>query len=129
MNINNGGALRSIDSQKRAHQQSFHNTKNQRKTWMDGGVSVAAERGLIKNWSRTSGLAYNSKMKTLNNKMSLQIMNKYRSWNIGDHLTMRRNSSMPKDIGSLVSPNPSPCSSTHIPNLGRSTTERNIFEW
>jgi hypothetical protein len=75
----NGGALSSIAHQKKVQQLKYNETVKARKIRQEGDLSIAASRGLLKMVTNTNMLGYNSKMKLLNDKLSTQIMNKYKT--------------------------------------------------
>ncbi len=72
-------ALQSIEYQKKVQQLKFNETKKGRKGVNEGQLSIAADRGLIRMHSKTNSLGYNSKMKILNDRLSSQIMDKYKT--------------------------------------------------
>lgn len=61
------------------HQRLFNETVKGRKVRQPEEISVAADRGLIKMLGNGNSIGYNSKWKVINDKISLQIMNKYKT--------------------------------------------------
>lgn len=74
-----GSALRTIEHQKKMQKKMFNETLKGRKTIYASENSIAADRGLIMVMSKSNSMGYNSKMKLVNEKMSIQVMNKYKN--------------------------------------------------
>lgn len=72
-------ALQSIEYQKKVRKLKFNETLENRKRATEGQLSIAADRGLIKVLTNSSSIGYNSKMKIINDRLSNQIIDKYKT--------------------------------------------------
>ena len=68
-----------VKHQKAIHDRMFDETVRARKLRNDGDVSIAAARGILKMVSSSNGIGYNGRMKSINDRMTMQIINKYKT--------------------------------------------------
>ncbi|CAI2367652.1 unnamed protein product [Moneuplotes crassus] len=108
-------ALQTIEYQKKVQNLKFEEAKEGRRRINQGQLSIAADRGIIRINCNTNSLGYNKKMKMINERLSSQIMNKYKNkFSLsnskvlgGDFLTkdtikMVKNSSNPSPLHSSI---------------------------
>ena len=68
-----------VELQKKNHNRMFGETLQGRKLRNEGEVSIAAARGILKILNNSNSLGYNSKMKVINDRITMQVMNKYKT--------------------------------------------------
>ena len=73
------GFLAAIEHQKVVHSKKFNELLKGREMRNDGDLSIAADRGILKLMKNSSSFGYNTRMKIINDKIALQIMDKYKN--------------------------------------------------
>ena len=75
----NSGFLEAIEHQKQTLTKRYKERILGRTMRNEGDLSIAADRGILRMQANSNSIGYNSKMKILNDKIAIEIMNKYKT--------------------------------------------------